>query len=144
MLIMYLVDINTMPLVKKSPVTGRHAMSDRRAWSDAEKTIAVYFRSRKVSVQSLHCLLLRRGFDRSADAIEGELRTIIDEHPYLGTSIDCWDASAVDCWIDDLLGDTKAVNNLILLTAQDAEIIANVSHIFQESFYFGAPLAHLR
>lgn len=119
-------------------------MSDRRAWSDAEKTIAVYFRSRHINMQSLRCLLLRRGFDRSEDAIEGKLRAIIDEHPYLGTSINCWDASAVDCWIDDLLGDPKAVNNLIQITAQDAEIIANVSHMFQESLHFDSRFAHLR
>jgi hypothetical protein len=95
-------------------------MSDRTAWSDAEKTIAVYFCSRHVNVQSLRCLLLRRGFNRSEDAIEIKLRSMVEEHPCLGTSIYRWDASAVDCWIDNLLGDPKSVNKLIKITADDA------------------------
>lgn len=74
------------------------------------------------------CLLLRRRFARSEDEIEGKLRAIVEEDPRLGTSIYCWDASAVDCWIDDLLGDPGSVNNLIRITAEDAEIIANVSY----------------
>ena len=80
-------------------------------------------------MRSLRCLLLRRGFDRSENAIERKLRALVDENPHLGTSINLWDVSAVDRWIDDLLGDPESVNNLIKISAEDAEIIANVSHM---------------
>lgn len=115
-------------------------MTDKTAWSDAEKTIAVYFCSRHVNMRSLRCLLLRRGFDRSENAIERKLRAIVDENPHLGTSINLWDASAVDRWIDDLLGDPESVNNLIKISAEDAEIVANVSHMSRKLSRFDSRL----
>lgn len=122
--------------MKTSPVTGGYAMTDSTAWSDAEKTIAVYFCSRNVNMRSLRCLLLRRGFDRSENAIENKLRALVKKNPHLGTSIKLWDANAVDRWIDDLLGDPESVNNLIKTSAEDAEIIANVSHKSRKISHF--------
>jgi hypothetical protein len=65
---------------------------------------------------------------------------MVEEHPCLGTSIYHWDASAVDCWIDDLLGDPKSANRLIKITTEDAEIIANVSHMIRKSSHFDSRL----
>lgn len=104
-----------------------YAMTGSARWSDAETIIAVYFCSRHVSMRSLRCLLLRRGFDRSENAIERKLRTLLNDYPHLGTSIHIWDASAVDCWIDDLLGDPVSVNSLIQISSEDAKIIGDMS-----------------
>ena len=118
------VPFSPLPLQKgyvlRSPLQvlhiGHYAMTDSTRWSDAETIVAVYFCSRHASIRSLRCLLLRRGFDRSENAIESKPLTLLNDSPHLGTSIQIWDASAVDCWIDNLLGDPESVNSLIQMS----------------------------
>jgi hypothetical protein len=94
------------------------AITDRTAWSDAAKIIAVYFCSRYVNTQSLRCLLLGRGFDRSENAIQKKIAGHIRR--------------------ESMLGNPESVNKLIQISAGDAEVIANVSRMLQKL----SPLIH--
>jgi hypothetical protein len=96
-------------------------------WSQEEIVITVYFLSRQIRPRTLHYLLLRRGYDRSARAIERKLFSIIQQHPHLRRSEGHWDLDSVDSWIDDLLGDHDLVNTLIHFSPEDAQDVALVS-----------------
>lgn len=96
-------------------------------YSSEEKAIIVYFASRRIYPKTLYYLLLRRGFDRSINAIERRVINIAQKYPYL-KSQNNWDLEAVDRWIDDLLGDHESVNRLILFSPEDAEDVALVSY----------------
>lgn len=90
--------------------------------------ITVYFLSRQIRPQTLHCLLLRRGYDRSTGAIERKVFSITQQHPHLRTSEGHWDLQTVDSWIDDLLGNHESVNTPIRFSEEDAEHVVLVSH----------------
>jgi hypothetical protein len=76
------------------------AMPLASQWSRQEVAIIVYFLS--IRPITLCYLLLRRGYDRSASAIEHIVVSIAKKYPYLKRQGD-WDLDFVDRWIDDLL-----------------------------------------
>ncbi|KAF4765904.1 hypothetical protein HAV15_010642 [Penicillium sp. str.  len=97
-------------------------------WSDKEVTVAVYFTSRGVRPKSVRCLLKRRGFDRSCDAIESKVALVLKQHAHLRGPKGPkrrWDWRTVDGWIDDLLGSPELVNTLINIAFEDAEDVAS-------------------
>lgn len=98
-------------------------------WSLEEIVTIVYFLSRQIRPRSLHSILLRRGYDRSAGAIERKLSSITQQHPHLRPSEVHWDLDAVDRWIDDLLGNHESVNTLIRFSLEDAEDVVRVSYL---------------
>lgn len=95
-------------------------------WSPFELTIIVYFSSRHIRPQVVRCLLLRRGYARSISAIKCKMKSIIHQYPELRFLKDNWDLTAVDMWLDDILGDHESVNQIVWLSAADAEDILDV------------------
>lgn len=110
-------------------------------WSNKEVTIAIYFRSRGFRTKSVHCLLKRRGFERSCYAIESKIALVLKRHPQLRGSKRLWDWRTVDRWIDDLLGSHEMANTLIDFASEDAEDVVLVSwmlyfHLHSYCSYF--------
>jgi hypothetical protein len=64
-------------------------------WSRQEVALMVYFASRWIRPETLHYLLLRRGFDHSTSAIEHKVVTIAQKYPYL-MSQSGWNLEVVD------------------------------------------------
>ncbi|KAH1971679.1 hypothetical protein KXW88_002773 [Aspergillus fumigatus] len=97
-------------------------------WSKKELVITLYFSSRRIGYMAVSQLLNRRGYHRTSSAVERKIRTIIGDRPSLRPSQGSWDVSAVDQWLDDVLGSTEDVNRLIDFTPEDAEVVAEVGY----------------
>ncbi|KAF9249649.1 hypothetical protein DTO027I6_2718 [Penicillium roqueforti] len=67
-------------------------------WSEEELIVAIYFLSRLIHPETVRCLLLRRGYNRSIGAIERKALSVAQQNPYLRSSEGHWDVSAVDHW----------------------------------------------
>ncbi|KAH2362453.1 hypothetical protein KXV92_007264 [Aspergillus fumigatus] len=100
-------------------------------WSKKELVITLYFSSRRIGYMAVSQLLNRRGYHRTSSAVERKIRTIIGDRPSLRPSQGSWDVSAVDQWLDDVLGSTEDVNRLIDFTPEDAEVVAEHQPIEQ-------------
>lgn len=103
-------------------------MKPAARWSNDELVIAVYFCSRRISSKSVSQLLTRRGYHRTSSAVERKIQAIVGDHLSLRPSEGSWDISAVDRWLDDILGSTEDVNRLIKFSPEDAEMVAQVGY----------------
>lgn len=95
-------------------------------WSSEEVVTALYFASRKITLEAVSALLSRRGYNRSSVAVNkklGELRQV-EKELYNG-SRQGWNLAAVDKYLDSLLHCTT-VNMLIKTTEEDHHIIIEV------------------
>ncbi|KAK9646515.1 hypothetical protein HCH54_005254 [Aspergillus fumigatus] len=106
-------------------------MKPAARWSNDELVIAVYFCSRRISSKSVSQLLTRRGYHRTSSAVERKIQAIVGDHLSLRPSEGSWDISAVDRWLDDILGSTEDVNRLIKFSPEDAEMVAQHQPIEQ-------------
>jgi hypothetical protein len=95
-------------------------------WSSEEKVIAIYFASRYISHVAVSSLLSRRGYLRTPFAVKFKVKNIIDSDPSLWSPEEQWNVNAVDQWMDWILGSHQAVNQLIVFTSEDADIVAKV------------------
>ncbi|GIJ86960.1 hypothetical protein Asppvi_005859 [Aspergillus pseudoviridinutans] len=98
-------------------------------WSNEEKVIALYFASRYISHAAVSSLLSRRGYWRTPPAVKYKVKNIIDGDPSLWSPEEQWNVNAVDQWMDMTLGSHQAVNQLIVFTAEDADIVAKYQSV---------------